>query len=88
MSTVLIIGAGPNIGLSTAKIFASAGYKVAIASRSKTSESYKYYSFDASKPETVSQLFAEVRKDLGDPSVVIYNGEQYFYAPFCSIMSI
>lgn len=88
MSTVLIIGVGPNIGLGTAKIFASAGYKVAIASRSKTSESYKYYPFDASEPETVSQLFAEVSKDLGNPNVVIYNGELYFNAPFSSIMPI
>ncbi|KAF2999182.1 hypothetical protein E8E14_005701 [Neopestalotiopsis sp. 37M] len=73
MSTVLIIGAGPNIGLATAKIFAGAGYKVAIASRTKTSDAYKYYFFDASKPETVSSLFAEIRKEHGDPKVVVYN---------------
>jgi NAD(P)-dependent dehydrogenase (short-subunit alcohol dehydrogenase family) len=77
MSTVLIIGAGPNIGLGAAKAFAAAGYKVALASRSKASDLYKHFSFDASKPETVPQLFEGVRKELGDPKVVIYNGNSY-----------
>ncbi|ETS79152.1 hypothetical protein PFICI_09005 [Pestalotiopsis fici W106-1] len=77
MSTILIIGAGPNIGLATAMIFASAGYQVAIASRTKTSDSYKHFFFDASKPETVPQLFAEIRKEFGDPKVVVYNAVDF-----------
>ena len=75
MSTLLIIGAGSNIGLATAKLFTSAGYNVALASRTKFTDLYNYYSFDASKPETVAQLFEDVRKDLGDPKIVIYNGK-------------
>lgn len=75
MSTILIIGAGPNIGLGVAKAFASAGYKVALASRNKASDLYKHYPFDATKPETVSALFTAVRKDLGDPKVIVYNGK-------------
>ncbi|KAK6083604.1 short-chain dehydrogenase [Seiridium cupressi] len=73
MSTVLVIGAGPNIGLAVAKTFAGAGYKVALASRSKATDLYTHFTFDASKPETVPQLFEGVRKDLGDPKVVVYN---------------
>lgn len=75
MSTVLVIGAGPNIGLGTAKVFAAAGYKVAIASRTKISDAHKHFVFDASKPETVPQLFKSVRQELGDPKVVVYNGK-------------
>ncbi|KAI1841962.1 hypothetical protein JX265_003009 [Neoarthrinium moseri] len=84
MSTVLILGAGPNIGLATAKVFATAGYRVAVASRSKPADldsSYKHFKFDASKPESVPSLFGEVRATLGDPSVVIYNTAQATSTP-------
>ncbi|KAH8677747.1 putative short-chain dehydrogenase [Xylariales sp. PMI_506] len=76
MPTVLIIGAGPNIGSAAAETFAGAGYKVALASRStpeNPSTSFKHFTFDASKPETTEALFDAVRSSLGDPSVVIYN---------------
>lgn len=76
MQTVLIIGAGSNVGQATAHKFAEAGYSVATASRSGKLESqYKHFTFDASKPETVAGLFEQVRKAVGTPSVVIYNGE-------------
>ncbi|KAH6656422.1 hypothetical protein BKA67DRAFT_155054 [Truncatella angustata] len=81
MSTVLIIGAGPNIGLATAKAFASAGYKVALASRSKITDAYKHFPFDAAKPDTVHQLFEGVRKEVGDPKVVIYNAAAWTQTP-------
>ncbi|KAK9426305.1 putative Short-chain dehydrogenase [Seiridium unicorne] len=79
MSAVLIIGAGPNIGLAVAKTFAGAGYKVALASRSKATDLYTHFTFDASKPETFPQLFEGVRKDLGDPKVVVHNGKVPYY---------
>ncbi|KJZ77085.1 hypothetical protein HIM_03406 [Hirsutella minnesotensis 3608] len=73
MATILIIGAGPNIGLAIADTFSSAGYKVALASRNKITDLYKHFPFDATKPETVPQLFDDVRRELGDPKVVVYN---------------
>ncbi|KAI0836713.1 NAD(P)-binding protein [Hypoxylon sp. FL0890] len=74
MPTVLIIGAGPNVGEASAEAFAAAGYQVAVASRTqKLDAKFRHYAFDASKPETVPALFEQVSKDLGIPSVVIYN---------------
>ncbi|KAI6080762.1 NAD(P)-binding protein [Hypoxylon rubiginosum] len=74
MPTVLIIGAGPNVGKACAETFAAAGYKVAVASRTQKLDSkYRHYAFDASKPDTVPALFERVTADLDVPSVVIYN---------------
>lgn len=76
MPTALIIGAGAGIGRSTADAFADAGYTVAISSRSNQGGSkHKHFALDVSKPESIPSFFAEVRKTVGIPSVVIYNGE-------------
>ncbi|XXH04247.1 ferric reductase [Hypoxylon texense] len=78
MSTVLIIGAGLNVGKACAETFSAAGFQVAVASRTqKLDAKYRHYVFDASKPETVPALFEHVSADIGVPSVVIYNA----YAP-------
>lgn len=75
MPTALVIGAGPNIGQATAEAFANAGYAVAVASRSsKLGPKFKHFPFDATKPETVRDLFNQVEAALGHPSVVVYNG--------------
>jgi len=74
----LIIGAGKNIGASTAKVLQTKGYRVALAARSlkpEDSTSDKLLlQVDLSDPETVSPAFASLRKQWGDPSVVFYNG--------------
>ncbi|KAI1505801.1 putative short chain type dehydrogenase [Biscogniauxia marginata] len=74
MPTVLILGAGPNIGQATAETFAAAGFQVAVASRSpKLDPKFRHFVFDASNPETVPALFEQVSSAVGVPSVVIYN---------------
>ncbi|KAI2643232.1 NAD(P)-binding protein [Xylaria nigripes] len=75
MATVLIIGAGPVVGQASAAAFASAGYKVAVASRTQRLDSSKFhfFQFDASDPTKVPALFEKVREAIGVPSVVIYN---------------
>lgn len=86
MPTVLIIGSGSNVGHATASIFASAGYKVAVASRSAKNpedSAFSHFLFDATKPETVPELFDSVRKSVGLPSVVIYNGN---FIPPCFLL--
>ena len=74
----LILGAGPNIGLSVAAKFASNGFKVAVASRngtgSKNAEGYLSLKVDLTKPETVPALFDAVKNEFQTaPSVVVYN---------------
>jgi NAD(P)-dependent dehydrogenase (short-subunit alcohol dehydrogenase family) len=75
---LLILGAGPNIGVAVAKSFSSAGYKVASASRSapKSTEGIDLHiPVDLSKPDDVPGVFSKVRKELGEPSVIVYNGK-------------
>ncbi|KAH9893102.1 NAD(P)-binding protein [Xylariomycetidae sp. FL2044] len=70
-----MIGAGARVGKSCADAFAAAGYRVAIASRTEKPElsKYKFFAYDAEKPDTTVDLFCKVRAEVGVPSVVIYN---------------
>ncbi|KAI8315990.1 Glucose 1-dehydrogenase [Colletotrichum sp. SAR11_59] len=82
---VLILGAGPKVGIPAAKAFASKGYKVAIAARSldeadSTDEQLNIKS-DFTNPEHVVRAFAKVKKELGIPSVVIYNAGAATFSP-------
>lgn len=76
---ILILGAGPNIGQAVARTFASEGYKVALAARSlkeeDSTDAQLNIKADFSKPEEVVDIFTKVRKALGIPSVVVYNGK-------------
>lgn len=81
----LIVGAGPGIGQSVALAFAREGYDIALASRDpvklkafqpaleKAGAVSRLYDVDASDEASLRDLFARVRKDFGDPDVVVYN---------------
>ncbi len=75
---VAILGAGPNVGNKVAERFTAAGYKVAVLSRSgksiPTTIAALSLSADFKNPKIVHGIFEEVRKKLGEPSVVVYNG--------------
>lgn len=74
----LIFGAGKRIGASTAEMLASKGYRVALAARSlksqNSTEDSLHLTTDLSNPESVTSAFATLRKQWGEPSVVVYNG--------------
>lgn len=75
---ILILGAGPRIGTSVAKVFAAKGYKVALTSR-KASEANNtaneiHIQSDFADPGNVVSAFSQVKAALGIPSVVVYNG--------------
>ncbi|KAK1243214.1 hypothetical protein MKX07_003842 [Trichoderma sp. CBMAI-0711] len=82
---VLILGAGPRVGLPTAKAFASKGYKVAVAARSlneaESTDSQLNIKSDFANPDDVINAFSKVKKELGIPSVVIYNAGAATFAP-------
>src|SRR5690349_9599233 len=81
----LIVGAGPGIGQSVALAFAREGYAVALAARQvdklrafqpaleKAGAASRAYAVDAGDETALRGLFAAVRKDLGDPEVLVYN---------------
>jgi len=73
----LVLGAGGNIGSALAKKFSAAGYGIALTARritdGKTSDGYLNVKADLSDPGSIPAIFDRVRKELGTPSVVIYN---------------
>lgn len=77
VSIALILGAGPNIGASVAEEFASKGYKVVLTSRKiaeNANPSFSHIKGDLSQPNSVVDVFTQVRKLYGEPGVVVYNG--------------
>jgi NADP-dependent 3-hydroxy acid dehydrogenase YdfG len=82
---MLLLGAGSNISQAVAENFEAEGYRVAIAARRiedgyDTTERWSY-KVDLNKPHTVVDLFTKVTKDIGIPSVVVYNGKEVGVAP-------
>lgn len=75
----LILGSGPNVGSHVAQHFASAGYKVAVVSRSGKHPDPNLVDLtivaDLVDPTAVRNAFEEARAKLGEPSVVNYNGK-------------
>jgi len=78
----LIVGGGPGISSSCARLFSSQGMKVAIAARDPDKKVLKSlenknevlrYKCDASEPASVIELFERVTQDLGVPRLVIHN---------------
>ncbi|PQE22534.1 short-chain dehydrogenase protein [Rutstroemia sp. NJR-2017a BVV2] len=75
---VLILGAGPNIGLNLAQVFSSNSYKTIVVSRTPKEELTKSADLaiqaDFSDPKSIKSIFDEVKQKIGVPNVVIYNG--------------
>jgi len=77
-NVILVLGAGPNIGLQTIKYFSSKGFKTVAVSRNPTHEISSIADLaikcDFSDPKTIAAIFAEVRSKIGIPNVVAHNG--------------
>jgi NAD(P)-dependent dehydrogenase (short-subunit alcohol dehydrogenase family) len=78
--TALIVGSGPGLSASLARLFRREGMKVALAARAveKLDPVVKEidgraYSCDASMPKDVEILFESVSNDLGALDIVVYN---------------
>ena len=76
----LIVGSGPGLSASLARLFKKNGMKVALAARDikKLDPLVKEiegcaYPCDASSPSDVKRLFQSVRQNFGDPNLVVYN---------------
>lgn len=78
----LIVGGGPGISASCARLFAAEGMRVAVAARNpeKTvltelsdQSGCTLYRCDASSAEDVQALFNKVSVDLGVPRLVVHN---------------
>lgn len=81
----VVVGVGPGLSASLARLCAREGMKVAVAARNADKLSDlaretggRAYSCDASEPEQVASLFAQVDSDLGTLDFVVFNvGHRY-----------
>jgi NAD(P)-dependent dehydrogenase (short-subunit alcohol dehydrogenase family) len=80
--TALIVGGGPGVSASCARLFAREGMQVAVAARTcdkpvlqdlEERHGTKLYPCDASDPNAVAELFSRVSEELGDPRLVVHN---------------
>src|SRR5512144_805430 len=78
----LIVGGGPGISASCARLFAKSGMHVGIAARTpdkpvlqnlEKTHGVRRYACDASEPAAVELLFQNVVRDLGAPPLVVHN---------------
>ena len=78
----LIVGGGPGISSSCARLFAKNGMRVAVAARNpdksalqnlEKTHGVRRYACDASDPAAVAPLFENVVRDLGAPTLVVHN---------------
>jgi NAD(P)-dependent dehydrogenase (short-subunit alcohol dehydrogenase family) len=85
-----VVGVGPGNGAAFARRFAADGYAVALLARSLELSrqlaaelpASRAIACDVADPGSVTRAFAELRRELGDPEVVIYNAGTSKFAPF------
>ncbi|CAN5567472.1 SDR family oxidoreductase [soil metagenome] len=80
-----VLGVGPGLGAAIAQRFACEGYSMGLMARDegKLSEIQREiedeggaaaaYATDATDPSSVQQAFGQIREELGDPEVLVYN---------------
>ena len=88
----LIVGAGPGLSASLARLFASVGMKVALAARRPETlaelcaeTGARAFACDAVKAEEVKRLYAEVEAAIGEPDVVVYNASGRVRGPLVDL---
>jgi NAD(P)-dependent dehydrogenase (short-subunit alcohol dehydrogenase family) len=78
----IIVGGGPGISSSCARLFAENGVRVGIAARNpeksvlqnlEKTHGVRRYACDATEPAAVELLFQSVVRDLGAPTLVVHN---------------
>ncbi|MFQ6018176.1 MAG: SDR family NAD(P)-dependent oxidoreductase [Kiloniellaceae bacterium] len=84
MAVAVVVGAGPGLGAALARRFAEARMAVAVARRRAEQLAAlaeetggKAYACDAADHGSVAALFDAVVRDLGPPTLVVYNAGVY-----------
>lgn len=88
----LIVGSGPGLSASLARLFKREGMKVALAARNiKKLDGLvkeidgRAYACDATSPTDVKNLFQSMSQDLGDPNLVVYNASGRVRGPITEL---
>ena len=89
---VLIVGSGPGLSASLARLFKREGMKVALAARNiKKLDGLvkeidgRAYACDATSPTDVKKLFQSVGQDLGEPNLAVYNASGRIRGPITEV---
>jgi len=92
LKTALIVGVGPGLSASLARLFAKHGLQVAMASRdpdklAKLAEETAgaTFAYEATEPEEVAALFEVVIATQGVPDIVVYNASARAHGPVTEI---
>jgi NAD(P)-dependent dehydrogenase (short-subunit alcohol dehydrogenase family) len=90
--TALIVGSGPGLSASLARLFRKEGMKVALAARdTKKLDGLvkeidaRAYPCDAIVAKDVENLFDSVVRDLGEPNLVVYNASRRIHGPITQV---
>jgi NAD(P)-dependent dehydrogenase (short-subunit alcohol dehydrogenase family) len=93
MKTALIVGVGPGLSASLARLFSRHGLQVALASRDpskleKLAEDTAAATFacEATEPEEVAALFEVVVATQGVPDIVVYNASARARGPVTDLI--
>jgi NAD(P)-dependent dehydrogenase (short-subunit alcohol dehydrogenase family) len=93
MKTALIVGVGPGLSASLARLFAKHGLQVAMASRDpdklqKLAQETAGVTFacEATEPEEVAALFEVVVATQGVPDIVVYNASARARGPVTDLI--
>ena len=93
MKTALIVGVGPGLSASLARLFSRHGLQVALASRDpskleKLAEETAAATFacEATEPEEVAALFEVVVDTQGVPDIVVYNASARARGPVTDLI--
>ena len=88
----LIVGSGPGLSASLARLFRKEGMTVALAARDIgklagliQEVDGRAYGCDASNPPEVENLFASVSKEIGAPNLVVYNASGRVRGPLSDL---
>lgn len=88
----LIVGSGPGLSASLARLFCKEGMQVALAARNTgkldglvKEIKGRAYQCDTIIPEDVIKLFKSVTQDMGEPNLVVYNASLRVRGPITEV---
>jgi len=91
-ATALIVGAGPGISASLARLLSRHGLKVALAARNAEKLrplaheiGGQVFAADAGEAAQVKQLFEDVTRAIGEPDVTVYNASGRVRGPLIDL---
>jgi NAD(P)-dependent dehydrogenase (short-subunit alcohol dehydrogenase family) len=89
----LLVGAGPGLSASLARLFSREGMRVAVAARNteklaalSAETGAQTFTCDAVDPDQVARLFEEVEGRIGAPEVVVYNASGRLRGPLVKLV--